>query len=175
MTRSQDRPSRPKTCLNGSDGRKPPGMAKRRSVHGTQAFIKHHPNAICAAWAGHPVCGSGYWQTRACCWLPLDDPATRATDALNIVRRSTRENSRAGFHALVERIQTFVPVTQVQILLEATGHYHRALMQYLTSISRFRSTSFMFRSDRRGSSSPISATRSIWPICSTTSLKRASR
>ena len=36
------------------------------------------------------------------------------------------ENTREGFHALVERIQTFVPVTQVQILLEATGHYHRA-------------------------------------------------
>lgn len=44
------------------------------------------------------------------------------------------ENSRAGFHALVERIQTFVPVTQVQILLEATGHYHRALMQYLQDL-----------------------------------------
>lgn len=44
------------------------------------------------------------------------------------------ENSRAGFHALVERIQTFVPLTQVQILLEAAGHYHRALMQYLQDL-----------------------------------------
>jgi len=39
------------------------------------------------------------------------------------------ENSREGFHALLQRIQTFVPLTQVQILLEATGHYHRALMR----------------------------------------------
>ncbi|HEU5376597.1 MAG TPA: transposase [Ktedonobacteraceae bacterium] len=44
------------------------------------------------------------------------------------------ENSREGFHALIERIQTFVPLTQVQILLEATGHYHRALMQYLQDL-----------------------------------------
>lgn len=44
------------------------------------------------------------------------------------------ENSRAGFHALVERIQTFVPLTQVQVLLEATGHYHRALLQYLQDL-----------------------------------------
>lgn len=45
------------------------------------------------------------------------------------------DNSREGFHALVERIQTFVPVTQVQVLLEVTGHYHRALMQYLQDLS----------------------------------------
>jgi hypothetical protein len=32
------------------------------------------------------------------------------------------ENSREGFHSLVERIQTFVPLTQVQVLLEVTGH-----------------------------------------------------
>jgi transposase len=44
------------------------------------------------------------------------------------------ENSREGFHALIERIQTFVPLTQVQILLEVTGHYHRALMQYLQDL-----------------------------------------
>ena len=44
------------------------------------------------------------------------------------------DNSREGFHALVERIQTFVPVTQVQVLLEVTGHYHRALMQYLQDL-----------------------------------------
>ncbi len=41
------------------------------------------------------------------------------------------ENSREGFHLLLQRIQTFVPLTQVQVLVEVTGHYHRALMQYL--------------------------------------------
>jgi hypothetical protein len=40
------------------------------------------------------------------------------------------ENSREGFHALISRMQAFVPLTQVQVLLEVTGHYHRALMQY---------------------------------------------
>ena len=44
------------------------------------------------------------------------------------------ENSREGFHALITRIQTFVPFTQVQVLLEVTGHYHRALMQYLQDL-----------------------------------------
>src|SRR5258708_36593915 len=32
------------------------------------------------------------------------------------------EQSRAGFRALVDRIQAFVPLTQVYVLLEATGH-----------------------------------------------------
>src|SRR6266699_6431107 len=40
------------------------------------------------------------------------------------------ENSREGFRSLIDRIQTFVPLTQVQALLEVTGHYHRALLQY---------------------------------------------
>lgn len=44
------------------------------------------------------------------------------------------ENSREGFHTLVERIQAFVSLTQVQVLLEVTGHYHRALMQYLQDL-----------------------------------------
>jgi transposase len=44
------------------------------------------------------------------------------------------ENSREGFHALISRIQAFVPLTQVQVLVEATGHYHRALMQYLQDL-----------------------------------------
>jgi hypothetical protein len=43
-------------------------------------------------------------------------------------------NSREGFHALLERIQVFVPLTQVQSLVEVTGHYHRALMQYLQDL-----------------------------------------
>jgi transposase len=41
------------------------------------------------------------------------------------------ENSREGFRALVDRISTYVPLTQVYAVLEVTGHYHRALLQYL--------------------------------------------
>ncbi len=44
------------------------------------------------------------------------------------------ENSREGFRAFVDRIQTYVPLTQVYVLLEATGHYHRALLQYLQEL-----------------------------------------
>jgi transposase len=44
------------------------------------------------------------------------------------------DNSREGFRSLLDRIQTFVPLTQVQVLLEVTGHYHRALMQYLQDL-----------------------------------------
>lgn len=44
------------------------------------------------------------------------------------------DNSREGFRSLIDRIQTFVPLTQVQVLLEVTGHYHRALMQYLQDL-----------------------------------------
>lgn len=44
------------------------------------------------------------------------------------------DNSREGFRSLLDRIQTFVPLTQVQVLLEVTGHYHRALMQYLQNL-----------------------------------------
>lgn len=32
------------------------------------------------------------------------------------------DNSREGFRSLLDRIQTFVPLTQAQILLEVTGH-----------------------------------------------------
>jgi transposase len=41
------------------------------------------------------------------------------------------ENSREGFRTLVERIQAYVPLQQCFILMERTGHYHRALEQYL--------------------------------------------
>jgi transposase len=41
------------------------------------------------------------------------------------------DNSREGFRSLIDRIGTYVPLTQVQALLEVTGHYHRALLQYL--------------------------------------------
>jgi transposase len=40
-------------------------------------------------------------------------------------------NGREGFRALADRIQTYVPLTQVYALLEVTGHYHKALVQYL--------------------------------------------
>lgn len=36
------------------------------------------------------------------------------------------DNSREGFRSLIDRIKTYVPLTQVQVLLEVTGHYHRA-------------------------------------------------
>jgi transposase len=44
------------------------------------------------------------------------------------------ENSRAGFRVLVERIREYVPAEQCFLLLEDTGHYHRALVQYLLEL-----------------------------------------
>lgn len=46
----------------------------------------------------------------------------------------TFENSREGFRALLDRIHASVPLTQVYCLLEVTGHYHRALLQYLQEL-----------------------------------------
>jgi transposase len=43
----------------------------------------------------------------------------------------TFANSREGFRMLVDRIETYVPLTQVYVVLEFTGHYHRTLTQYL--------------------------------------------
>src|SRR5271165_5242377 len=43
----------------------------------------------------------------------------------------TFEQSREGFRALLDRIEELVPLTQVYTLLEVTGHYHKALLQYL--------------------------------------------
>jgi transposase len=43
----------------------------------------------------------------------------------------TFAQSREGFRALADRIQMYVPLTQVYALLEVTGHYHKALVQYL--------------------------------------------
>ncbi|HLX59477.1 MAG TPA: IS110 family transposase [Ktedonobacteraceae bacterium] len=43
-------------------------------------------------------------------------------------------NSREGFRALVDRISTYVPLTQVYVVLEVTGHYHRALLHYLQEL-----------------------------------------
>jgi len=46
----------------------------------------------------------------------------------------TFDNSREGFRSLIERIRTYVPLTQVQTVLEVTGHYYRALLQYLQEV-----------------------------------------
>lgn len=46
----------------------------------------------------------------------------------------TFENSREGFRVLVDRIRAYVPLTQVYCLLEVTGHYHRAVLQYLQEL-----------------------------------------
>jgi transposase len=41
------------------------------------------------------------------------------------------ENSREGFRSFITRIQELAPLEQVYVLMERTGHYHRALEQYL--------------------------------------------
>ncbi|GHO64462.1 hypothetical protein KSC_033540 [Ktedonobacter sp. SOSP1-52] len=41
------------------------------------------------------------------------------------------ENSREGFRILIERMQTLAPLEHCTVLMEKTGHYHRALLQYL--------------------------------------------
>src|SRR2546427_5093218 len=41
------------------------------------------------------------------------------------------EQSREGFRTFVDRIRELVPLEQATVLLEHTGHYHRALEQYL--------------------------------------------
>jgi len=45
------------------------------------------------------------------------------------------DNSREGFRSLVDRITSYVPLTQVYVVLEVTGHYHRALLQYLQEMN----------------------------------------
>ena len=44
------------------------------------------------------------------------------------------ENSREGFRSLIDRIRTYVPLEQCFVLMELTGHYHRALQQYLQEL-----------------------------------------
>jgi transposase len=44
------------------------------------------------------------------------------------------ENSREGFRLLIERIRSYSPLEHVFVLLERTGHYHRALEQYLQEL-----------------------------------------
>src|SRR6476661_356852 len=41
------------------------------------------------------------------------------------------ENSREGFRQLIDRICSYVPLEQCFVLLEKTGHYYKALEQYL--------------------------------------------
>lgn len=44
------------------------------------------------------------------------------------------ENSREGFRQLIDRIQSYVPLEQSYVLMEKTGHYHKALEQYLQEL-----------------------------------------
>src|SRR5579864_8117400 len=44
------------------------------------------------------------------------------------------EQSREGFRQLIDRIQGFCPLEQCYVLLEKTGHYHKALEQYLLEL-----------------------------------------
>lgn len=44
------------------------------------------------------------------------------------------ENSRAGFRALMERVQSYAALEHCSVLLEQTGHYHRPLLQYLQEL-----------------------------------------
>lgn len=44
------------------------------------------------------------------------------------------ENSREGFRLLIERIHSYSPLEHVFVLMERTGHYHRALEQYLQEL-----------------------------------------
>jgi transposase len=41
------------------------------------------------------------------------------------------ENSREGFRILIDRMQALAPLEHCTVLMEKTGHYHRALLQYL--------------------------------------------
>ena len=44
------------------------------------------------------------------------------------------ENSREGFRALVERIRHYAVLDHCFVIMEKTGHYHRALQQYLQEL-----------------------------------------
>src|SRR5690348_2279851 len=44
------------------------------------------------------------------------------------------EQSREGFRSLVDRIASYVPIEQCFVLLEQTGHYHKALVEYLLDL-----------------------------------------
>jgi transposase len=44
------------------------------------------------------------------------------------------DNSREGFRLLVDRICTYAPLEQVCCLVKKTGHYHKALVDYLLEL-----------------------------------------
>ena len=44
------------------------------------------------------------------------------------------DNTPEGFRALVERLQAYTPLEQVYVLMEKTGHYQQALLQYLLDL-----------------------------------------
>ena len=44
------------------------------------------------------------------------------------------DNAREGFRALVKRIEEYTPLEHCFVLLEKTGHYHQALVQYLQEL-----------------------------------------
>lgn len=44
------------------------------------------------------------------------------------------EQSREGFRSLVDRMHLYVPLEQVYVLLEHTGHYHIPLVEYLQEL-----------------------------------------
>jgi transposase len=44
------------------------------------------------------------------------------------------ENSREGFRLLLERLRRYCPLEHAYVLLERTGHYHRAVEQYLQEL-----------------------------------------
>jgi len=46
----------------------------------------------------------------------------------------TFEQSREGFRSLIDRMRLYVPLEQVYVLLEHTGHYHRPLVEYLQEL-----------------------------------------
>jgi transposase len=45
------------------------------------------------------------------------------------------EQSRDGFRQLIDRIQSFCPLEHCFVLMEKTGHYHKALQQYLLELN----------------------------------------
>src|SRR5262249_1157374 len=43
-------------------------------------------------------------------------------------------NTREGFRSLIDRISSYVPLTQVYVVMEVTGHYHLPMLHYLQEI-----------------------------------------
>jgi transposase len=51
--------------------------------------------------------------------------------ALKPVQRSLWRTHGRDARSLIDRMRSYVPLEQVFVLLEHTGHYHRALVEYL--------------------------------------------